>query len=57
MPIGGDNLTMNKEEAAKIINEIQPKIAIPMHYEIEKKTKLERFEALVNKNINVTKMQ
>ncbi len=57
VPIGGDNLTMNEEEAAKIINEVQPKIAIPMHYEIEKKTKLERFEALVNKTINVIKMQ
>lgn len=57
IPIGGDNLTMNEAEAAKIINEINPKIAIPMHYEVKNINELNRFEALVDKRINVIKMQ
>lgn len=36
VPIDGGNLTMKTEEAADLINIIKPKIAIPMHYEIEK---------------------
>ena len=57
VPIGGDNLTMNEEEAAKIINEIEPKIAIPMHYEIKNVEELNRFEALINDKINVIKFE
>ncbi len=36
IPIGGDNLTMNIEEAARLTNEIKPDLVIPMHYEIDK---------------------
>lgn len=57
VPIGGDNLTMNEVEAAKIINEMRPKMAIPMHYEIKKHEKLKRFETLVDKNIKVIKLE
>ena len=57
VPIGGDNLTMNEEEAAKIINEIRPKIAIPMHYEIKRHEELDRFEALVDEKIKVIKLE
>ncbi len=56
IPIGGDNLTMNEEEAAEIINKIKPKLAIPMHYEIKNKTELNRFEALVNEKTKVVKL-
>lgn len=31
VPVGG-TYTMNSEEAAKLVNEIKPKIAIPIHY-------------------------
>jgi len=31
VPIGG-TYTMNSKEAAELINEIKPKIAIPIHY-------------------------
>lgn len=33
IPVGG-GVTINAEEAAKIIGEIEPKIVIPMHYKI-----------------------
>ena len=56
VPIGGDNLTMNGEEAAKIINEIKPGIVIPMHYEIKNRNELKRFETLVNGKIKVIKL-
>ncbi len=56
VPIGGDNLTMNGEEAAKIINEIRPGIVIPMHYEIKNRNELKRFETLVNRKIKVVKL-
>lgn len=48
VPIGGDNLTMNEEQAAEIVNRIKPKIAIPMHYEIKNVEELDRFKTLVN---------
>ncbi|WP_299664483.1 MBL fold metallo-hydrolase [uncultured Polaribacter sp.] len=56
IPIGGDNLTMNEEEAAEIINKINPKVVIPMHYEIKNKTALNRFETLVNKKTSIIKL-
>ena len=31
VPVGG-TYTMNSEEAAELVNEIKPKIAIPIHY-------------------------
>ena len=57
IPIGGDNLTMDEEEAAKIVNEIRPGIVIPMHYEIKNRQELERFETLVDENIRVIKLE
>ena len=56
VPIGGDNLTMNGKEAAKIINEIKPGIVIPMHYETKNRNELKRFETLVNRKIKVVKL-
>ncbi len=56
VPIGGDNLTMNEDEAAKIVNEISPKMAIPMHYEIKNHEELSRFKTLVNSTTKVTKL-
>ncbi len=47
IPIGGDNLTMNEEEAAHIVNEIKPEKVIPMHYEIKNREILKRFESFV----------
>ncbi|MEL6810671.1 MAG: MBL fold metallo-hydrolase [Bacteroidota bacterium] len=47
VPVGGDNLTMNMEEAALVVNFISPKLAIPMHYEIEKKLELTQFKDLI----------
>ncbi|PWL38946.1 Zn-dependent hydrolase [Flagellimonas aquimarina] len=57
VPIGGDNLTMNEEEAAKIINEVNPNIAVPMHYEINNRNELKRFKSLVNKNVRVVELE
>lgn len=56
VPIGGERLTMDGEAAAKIVNEIQPKIAIPMHYEIHNNKELSRFKNLVNKKIKVVEL-
>ncbi|GAA4274383.1 MBL fold metallo-hydrolase [Aquimarina gracilis] len=56
VPIGGDNLTMNTEEAAEIINKIKPEIVIPMHYEIKNHEELNRFETLINKKTRVIKL-
>ena len=56
VPIGGDNLTMNEEEAAKMINKIRPKITIPMHYEIKNAEELNRFETLVNSTTKIIKL-
>lgn len=53
VPIGGDNLTMNAEEAAKIINQLQPDIAVPMHYEIKNKENLHIFKNLIDHNVKV----
>ena len=52
VPIGG-TYTMTVEEAAKLINEIKPKIAIPTHYgEIVGDTSdKERFVKLINTDI------
>ena len=57
IPIGGDNLTMDEEEAARIVNEIKPNIVIPMHYEIKNREKLNRFETLVNRKTKVIKLE
>lgn len=53
VPIGGDNLTMNVEDAARLINQIKPNFAVPMHYDIKERADLERFKVLINKSIEV----
>lgn len=52
VPIDGGNLTMKTNEAAELINEIKPRIAIPMHYIVERK-KAEEFKKLIDENIEV----
>ncbi len=53
IPIGGDNLTMNEEEAAVIVNRIKPEKVIPIHYEIKNRKELNHFKSLVNQKIEV----
>lgn len=55
--IGGDNLTMNGEDAAKIINKTKPQKVIPMHYEINDTLGLQKFIDLVDKKIDVIKSE
>lgn len=52
VPIDGGNLTMKTTEAIDVINIIQPKIAIPMHYELENNN-LELFKSNINDNTEV----
>ena len=54
VPIGG-TYTMTAKEAAKLVNEIKPKIAVPIHYGLIVGTKEDEevFKSLVNENINV----
>jgi len=53
VPIGSDNLTMNVEDAARLVNQIKPKIALPMHYEIKESSNVDRFVNLIDKRIEV----
>jgi L-ascorbate metabolism protein UlaG (beta-lactamase superfamily) len=53
VPIGGDNLTMNVEDAARLINQIKPQIALPMHYDIKERSNVDRFMNLIDKSIEV----
>ncbi len=55
VPIGG-TYTMTAEEAAKLVNEINPKIAVPIHYGliVGSKEDEEIFKNSVNNNINVS---
>ena len=57
IPIGGDNLTMNEDEAARMINEIKPEKVIPMHYEIKNREELNRFKNLVDQKIEVEEFE
>lgn len=52
VPIDGGNLTMKTSEAVELINWMKPKIAIPMHYELEKNS-TELFKQMINKEIEV----
>lgn len=54
VPVGG-TYTMTYEEAAKLVNMIKPKIAIPMHYAEIVGERLDgfHFKELVNPNIQV----
>jgi L-ascorbate metabolism protein UlaG (beta-lactamase superfamily) len=53
VPFGGDNLTMNVEDAARLINQIKPQIALPMHYDIKKSSNVGRFMNLIDESIEV----
>ena len=57
VPIGGDNLTMNVGDAAKTLDKIKPKIAVPMHYEIKKQGGLKELENLVQGETAIKVMQ
>lgn len=52
IPIGG-TYTMNVEEAAKLVNKIKPKVAIPTHYGsiVGDKSLGKEFKELLNKDI------
>lgn len=50
IPIGGDNLTMNLEEAANMVNNIKPLLVVPMHYELSQKHEVSGFPDLVGKH-------
>ena len=52
VPIGG-TYTMDNKEAAKLINEIKPKVAIPIHYGkiIGNISDGQNFTKLINKEI------
>ena len=54
VPIGG-TYTMTAKEAAKLVNEIKPKIAVPIHYGliVGSKEDEETFKNNVNSNISV----
>ena len=54
VPIGG-TYTMTAEEAANLVNEIKPKIAVPIHYGliVGAKEDEEVFKSCVNKDIDV----
>jgi L-ascorbate metabolism protein UlaG (beta-lactamase superfamily) len=56
IPISTSFLTMSEKAAAKVINEINPKIAIPMHYETQRGL-AQKFKDLVNKSIDVEIME
>jgi L-ascorbate metabolism protein UlaG (beta-lactamase superfamily) len=53
VPIGGDNLTMNADDAVRLINKMKPKIAVPMHYDMKARNDLERFRILTDKGTEV----
>jgi len=53
VPIGGDNLTMNVEDAARLVNQLKPEICFPMHYEIKERSNVDRFISLIDKSIEV----
>ncbi len=53
VPIGGDNLTMNVEDAARLINQMKPKFVVPMHYDMKERDDLERFKILIDKSTEV----
>ena len=53
IPVGGDNLTMDVDDAASLVNQIKPKFAVPMHYDMKERKDLERFKLLTDKSIEV----
>ncbi|HHE37719.1 MAG TPA: MBL fold metallo-hydrolase [Candidatus Cloacimonetes bacterium] len=57
VPVGGDNLTMDIEQASNMINTLKPMLVIPMHYDPEKKENLINFKKRVEKSIQVKFME
>lgn len=57
IPVGG-KYTMDCKEAAKLVNRMNPKLAIPTHYETVVGTREDgkRFAELVNSRIEVRGM-
>ena len=53
VPIGGDDLTMDVEEAARLANYIKPGIVLPMHYDIKERSNVVKFMNLVDKSTEV----
>jgi len=54
IPVGGEGYTISSVEAMKIVSQIEPKIVIPMHYEIPKLSikldSVEKFLKAMGKN-------
>ena len=57
VPIGGDYLTINVEDAARLVNQMKPKFAVPMHYEMKERADLERFRILTDKSTEVRALE
>lgn len=57
VPISGEN-TMNAEQAAEAVNLMKPKVAVPMHWLVNKegKAEAERFVKLCNVNAEIIKV-
>ncbi len=52
VPVSGDGLTMNAEQAAEFVNAVRPEIAVPMHYSAGA-TNAALFAELVDEGIRV----
>ena len=57
LPIDGDDLTMSTEDAADLVNALQPRWAIPLHYALERDEAVETFQRLVDPEIQVVVLQ
>lgn len=61
IPVGGEGYTISSAEAMKIVSQIEPKIVIPMHYEIPKLNMkldpVEKFLKAMGKNAGATVAQ
>lgn len=53
LPVGGDNLTMNIIDAAELANRINPKVLIPMHFDLVKTNELQRLRNLLSNDIKM----
>ena len=53
VPVGKGKLTMDAAEAAALVNHINPKIAVPMHYELKRKDDVSRFAGMIAEGIKV----
>ena len=57
LPIGGGGLTMDPDQAAKAVNAIKPRIAIPMHFNPDDKAAIRKFVESADTNIQTKVMQ